>query len=233
MARPPRPSRKPPPRIILFTSSDAGDGKSTLAAALALVQREGNDRVAVVEANFRHPTLARKLGLEPSAGLAGVLGGAVALNDALQRVRPIEPAPLAQPAAAEGAVATLVGARETGSLALLAGGGEVANPPALLANGAIGGVLRSLAEDYDYVLVDAPSPLEVSDVMPLLGIVDGIVIVARVAHTREPSAQRLVQLLAQTPSAPVLGLVANCLPRKELKRFGFSGSGSPGVLIGR
>jgi Mrp family chromosome partitioning ATPase len=97
-------------------------------------------------------------------------------------------------------------------------------------------VLRSVAEDFDYVLIDAPSPLEVSDVMPLLNIVDGIVIVARLAHTREMSAQRLLQLLAHAPRAPLLGLVANCVPRREAERYGFSspnGRVRPGRLIGR
>ncbi len=77
------------------------------------------------------------------------------------------------------------------------------------------------------MLVDAPSPLEVSDVMPLLALVDGIVIVARAGHTREASARRLVELLARTASAPVLGVAANCVSRKEIERFGFAASNGP------
>ncbi|HEX8715210.1 MAG TPA: hypothetical protein VF706_06530, partial [Solirubrobacteraceae bacterium] len=76
-------------------------------------------------------------------------------------------------------------------------------------------------DDFDYVLIDAPSPLEVSDVIPLLKLVDGVVVVARAGHTRETSAQRLVQVLGQA-GAPVLGTVANCLARKEIERYGFS-----------
>ena len=49
------------------------------------------------------------------------------------------------------------------------------------------------------MLIDAPPPLEVSDVLPLLAMVDAIVIVARVGHTGETSAQRLVDLLARAP----------------------------------
>jgi Mrp family chromosome partitioning ATPase len=72
------------------------------------------------------------------------------------------------------------------------------------------------------VLIDAPSPLEVSDVVPLLGSVDAIVIVARIGHTRETSAQRLLQLLMRTPSAPVIGVVANGVTRKDSERYGIS-----------
>ncbi len=83
-------------------------------------------------------------------------------------------------------------------------------------------LLRSAAADFDYVLVDAPPPLQVSDVMPLLRTVDGIVLVARLEHTREASAERLAQLLARTSAAPVLGVIANCASRADLRRYGFS-----------
>ena len=72
------------------------------------------------------------------------------------------------------------------------------------------------------MLIDAPPPLQVSDVMPLLRMVDGIVIVARVGHTREASAERLAQLLARTSSAPVLGVVANARLTADIKKYGFS-----------
>ena len=85
----------------------------------------------------------------------------------------------------------------------------------------MGELLRSLAEDHDHVLIDASSPLEVSDVMPLLGVVDGIVVVARIGHTREGSAERLVQLLGHTQSSPLLGIVANCAAQKDIERYGF------------
>ena len=83
-------------------------------------------------------------------------------------------------------------------------------------------LLRSVAADFDYVLIDAPPPLEVSDVLPLLAMVDAIVIVARVGHTSETSAQRLVDLLARAPHAPVIGTLANDLSSAEIEAFGFS-----------
>jgi Mrp family chromosome partitioning ATPase len=232
----PEPARQNSSRVILCTSADAGDGKSTLIADLALVQRDAGQRVAVVEANFRRPVLAKLLDVDGAIGLAEVLTGTLSVEDAIQRVLPTHSAPVPDAPGSAAAVATAVESRSKGSLFVLPGGGPAANPPALLAQGAITDVLHSLAEDFDYVLIDAPSPLEVSDVMPLLNIVDGIVIVARLAHTREPSAQRLAQLLAQTPHAPVLGLVANCVSRAEAGRYGFAspdGWVRPGRLIGR
>jgi succinoglycan biosynthesis transport protein ExoP len=231
----PEQERRGSSHVILFTSANAGDGKSTLIADLALVQRDAGARVAIVEADFRRPVLAKLLRLDGAHGLAEVLAGTLSVEDAMQRVLPTN-APVADPVEPAAAVATAVESPSKGCLFLLAGGGPAANPPALLADGKMTDMLRTVAEDFDYVLIDAPSPLEVSDVMPLLSAVDGIVIVARLAHTREMSAQRLVQLLANTTHGPLLGLVANCVPRREAQRYGFSsqnGRVGPGRMIGR
>lgn len=212
------------PRVILFLSTDAGDGKSTLIANLARVQSDGGQRVAVVEADFRRPVQSRLLDATAARGLADVLGGTATVQAAMQTVAAAAPAGAraGQPEAVAAGVSTVVEPRSAGSLSVLVCGGEVANPPALLAGEEMRELLRTLADEYDYVLIDAPPPLEVSDVMPLLPIVDGIVIVARLGHTRRVSAQRLAQLLARTASAPVLGAVANCVPRKEIERYGFA-----------
>ena len=217
----PDPRRSRASRTILFVSADAGDGKSTLVADLALVQRDAGERVAIVEANFRRPAQARLLGLDGAQGLAEVLTGKLTVGEAMQRVHPISPAELA---------AAPVGqrrrreappwrrasceSREAGSLFLLAGGGAVANPPALLGHAAMAELLRSLAEDFDYVLIDAPSPLEVSDVMPLLKLVDAIVDRrARRSHARNVGA-------APRPAARAVGRRARSASSRTACRAG-------------
>jgi Mrp family chromosome partitioning ATPase/capsular polysaccharide biosynthesis protein len=214
-------------RTLLFLSPDAGDGKSTLVADLALVQRDAGERTAIVEANFRSPIQAKLLGLSGEHGLADVLTGTMSIEEAVQRVLPILPVDDGTPTEVQPAgVATAVATQgSTGSLFLLAGSRSVENPPALLGGAAMADVLRSLREDYDYVLIDAPSLLEVSDVMPLLGLVDGVVLVARAGHTRELSAQRFMALLARSPTVPVLGTVANCVTKADISRHGLAPSG--------
>ena len=118
--------------MILFVSADPGDGKSMLAAALALVQRDAGERVAIVEANFRRPVQARLLGLDGTHGLADVLGGRIPVEEAMQRVTPAHPPEAVEAEEGSEAVLTAVDSR-AGSLFVLTGGGDVANPPALLA----------------------------------------------------------------------------------------------------
>ncbi len=210
------------PCTILCVSADAGDGRSTLVAALALAWAEAGERVAVVEADFRRPVQSGLLRLDGSQGLADVLTGALTREQATQMVSFARPdvgvgvPPL--PAPADEAAANVVSS--AGSVSVLAGATNVANPPALLGRPATAELLRALGDEFDHVLIDAPSPLQVSDAMPLLAAVDGIVIVARVGHTREISAQRLVALLARTPSAPVFGVVANAASPADIRKYG-------------
>jgi Mrp family chromosome partitioning ATPase len=221
--RPPAPkaSSDRSDRISVFVSPDPGDGKSTIVADLALALRDAGERVVIVEANFRRPIQNRLLGLEGQGRLAAVLAGRLESEEATQRVMPALAAQAPHEDAAGRGVATAV---ETGvgSLFVLGGDRSVANPPALLGQESVGELLRSLAERFDHVLVDAPSPLEVSDVLALLGAVDQIVVVARVGNSREVSARRLRELLQRPSYAPVAGVVVNCVAPKELKRYGFS-----------
>jgi Mrp family chromosome partitioning ATPase/capsular polysaccharide biosynthesis protein len=211
--------RETPPRVILCVSADAGDGKSTLVAALGLAQSQAGERVAVVEADFRRPVQGRLLALSGPQGLADVLSGRLTVEEAMQTVSVVRPeAGVSSAAGAGGATATVV--ESAGSVSVLVGATNVDNPPALLARPAMTELPRALAEEHDHVLIDAPPPLQVSDVIPLLAAVDGIVIVARVGHTRETSAERLTQLLQRTPSAPILGVVANAVSQADIERYG-------------
>jgi Mrp family chromosome partitioning ATPase/capsular polysaccharide biosynthesis protein len=216
------------PRTLLFLSADAGDGQSTVLADLALIQRDAGARVAIVEADFRRPVLAKLLDVSDRPGFAEVIEGRLTLGEAMQDVAalPVAAGVDGDPVA-PGGVATAVEAPVTGSTSILVGSSTVANPPALLSGSAVGELLRSVAEEFDYTLIDTPPPLEVSDALPLLRLVDGIVIVARMGHTRTASANRLMQLLARTPSAPVLGVVANGVSAKDIKKYGFSAYGGP------
>jgi succinoglycan biosynthesis transport protein ExoP len=202
-------------------SADAGDGKPTLIANLALTQRAAGERTVIIEADFRRPVQGRLLGLTATRGLADVLTGSAGVDQAMQTV-PGGEAQAADPAAAERGVATALASRSEGAISVLVGVSAVPNPPVLLASSAMAELVRSSSEDFAHILLDAPSPLEVSDAMPLLAAVDAIVLVARVGHTREASAQRLTQLLMRTPSAPVIGVVANGVARKDMEKYGIS-----------
>ncbi len=226
------------PRSVLFVSADSGDGKSTVVADLALVAREGGEHVAVIEADFRRPVQSALLGVGTDRGLGDVLTGRLGFREALQVVPSVHAEAVANGGGAGATMATTtIQSHGVGSIAVLASGPSVQNPPALLARQEMIDLLRTASEEFDRVLIDAPSPLEVSDVMPLLGSVDAIALVARAGHTRERSAQRLQQILMRTPTAPVVGAVANVIARADMVRYGMPGGQParrwPAALIAR
>jgi Mrp family chromosome partitioning ATPase len=209
----------PSPHTVLFISAEAGEGKSTLLAGLAMVQSEAGEKVVILESDLRRPVQAELLAVDGSRGLAEVLAGSTTVQDATQVVPATPPAASGDFAQGEGVA---VGSRLAGSVSVLPSGGTVANPPALLAGRAMPMLLRSLSEEFDYVLIDAPPPLEVSDVLPLLTMVDAIVVVTRVGHTGESSARRLVDLLSRAPHAPLIGAIANDASEADMEAFGLS-----------
>ncbi len=210
-----------PPRVILCTSPQGGDGKSTVVANLAIVKRDAGEKVAVIEADFRRPVLAKLLDVSGELGLADVLAGTRTVWDVLQTVPAVGLAASVDSRETAGNGSTMVQTRTTGSLSVLLGAGATGDPPPL-ASRAFTDLVSSMSEEFDCVLIDAPSPLEVSDAIPLFSAVEGVLIVARVRHTRDVSAERLTELLALPSTAPVLGAVANDVSNRELIRSGFA-----------
>ena len=210
------------PRTILCTSADSGDGKSTLVAALALVRREAGERVAVIEADFERPVLAKLLDLEAGGqGLADVLAGECTVAEAIQMVPSAGAAVQAPAMGVDGGGSTMVRTRTLGSVSVLLGAGTGGERPRLT-DRAFAELVNTMSEEFDCVLIDAPSPVESSDSIALLPAVEGILVIARLRHTRDVSAERLAELLHLPSTAPVLGTVANDVSRRELTRSGFS-----------
>jgi len=205
-----------PPRVIMIVSADPGDGKSSLAANLALVERDAGERVCLVEANLRGPVLGRILGLDGARGLSDVLDGRLEAREAMQGIGG------AVEQQASGSGGATVATRETGTISVLLSGPASSNPGALLSHASMGELLKGLAADSDHVIVDTSALLEVSDAMPLLREVDGIIIVARIGHTQRDSAERLRPLLERAHGATVLGVVATSAPESEMARHGFT-----------
>lgn len=204
-----------PLRVLLVASGLPGEGKSTVVHNLALTYCEAGLRVAVLDADLRNPSQARLLGMEPEPGLTNVLTGGVTLEGALQPVEiavsdASSPVPVA--ASVVAGRTTNGGARGPqagGVLRLLASGHVAANPSAVLGAQRVKSVLSQLAEQHDVVLIDSTPLLPVSDVLPLLSVVDGILLVARVDQSSAQDARRALALLGRVPEANVLGVVAN------------------------
>ena len=183
------------PSSVLVSSAVQSEGKSTIAFHLAGAAAQTGSRVLLIEANFRRPSLAGRLGLADSPSL---LEATVALRS-IEHV-------------AQVAVGSYGG---EGSLHVLPAGTLGAQTPAtVIDNQAMDRVLGAAAGAYDLVVIDGPSLTEVSDAFLLMGKVDGLVIVGLNGRARRDTAEDLIRRL-RASDARVYGVVANGVGRSR------------------
>ncbi len=181
-------------QVLLLVSAVPGEGKARVAHHLAETAAATGRRTLLIEADLRGPKLARELGIEPEPGLADVLGGSIAMSDAVRSVK----------------VGAGLGGESTGYEldVLVAGKTVVENPAALIDSSAMHEVIELARSVYDAIVIDT-SPLGiVSDAVPLLSRVDGAIIVGRVGSSRRDVAERLHGMLMGV-QAPLVGIVAS------------------------
>jgi succinoglycan biosynthesis transport protein ExoP len=181
-------------RTLVVASAAPGDGKTTIAHRLAEAAARSGSRVLLVEADLRHPTLARQFDIQAGPGLADVLIGELPMGEATQSV--------------DLDVSSGTGTKGRKLDVLLAGAVLPPNPAALLESEAMEGVLEQAKSTYDLVVIDTPPLTAVSDGFPLLTKVDGVVIVSRVGRSRRDAAEQLRKVLDGS-GVPLLGVVVN------------------------
>jgi capsular exopolysaccharide synthesis family protein len=186
-----------PPRTVLVTSSQPGEGKTSTTVHLALSLSQLASNVIVVDADMRKPRCHRALGVEPTAGLSEVLRGLVRLPDAIQEYTVVN-----------GRVAAGDGMGRGPRVHVLQAGHPPSDPSALLASPRMEEVLQTLTSTYDLVLIDSPPVFPITDSAILAPRVDGVVLVVRGQSTdRRVSREALDRL--HFMQARVMGVVLN------------------------
>jgi succinoglycan biosynthesis transport protein ExoP len=174
-------------KSVLITSPGEQEGKSTVAVRLALASASAGLDVILVDADLRRAGSTAKLGLQPKVGLALVLA----------EQRPVETALMDWP----------VGADDTGRLRVLAAGTPPPNPAALISSEQMRNLIYTLEEQADLVIIDTPAALAVSDAVPLMQNVSGIVLVARMNRSSRDTIRRLHKIIVSAHGR-LLGTVA-------------------------
>jgi polysaccharide biosynthesis transport protein len=217
-----------PLSTILISSPLKGDGKTTVSTRLAVAAAQAGRTVILVDADLRRPQASSRLGVEGEAvqaghGLAAVLTNQISLDEALIDVS------LGGPDEGEdGSPAAQIG----GTLRLLPAGGTPPNPSELLASQRMRELLEDIAGMADLVIVDTNPLLSVSDSLPLLDAVSGVVLVAKLNSTSKDAVTRLQKTIAQT-GGNVLGVVATGAVTGLYGRYGYGyGYGYYGYTAG-
>jgi capsular exopolysaccharide synthesis family protein len=145
-------------KIVAITSANAGEGKSTVAANLAVTLAQAGNSVCLVSADVRRPTLDQFFQVPGHTGLMDVLDGSVSLDDALVQVA---------------------------GLALLTSGRPHANPTDLLQSVLMETTMTTLRANFDYTVVDTPPVLAVADVLGMATMLDVVLFVVSASETTE------------------------------------------------
>ena len=171
-------------RILLITSPNDGDGKTTCALALAAALAADGKRVVVIDADLRKPNQPPPPGPRDSAipGLAEVLKGERSWNEALRSVK----VPFGQ------------------FYSVAAGSGAA---PELLSGQHMAELLSEVQRHCDFVLLDAPSFPAASDALVLAPSADGVLSVLRLENTSRKAA--LEHLRGLTLPARSFGIILN------------------------
>ncbi len=173
-----------PMGIVQVTSANAQEGKTTTIANLAVALASAGERVVVVCCDLRRPRIHDFFGLTNEIGFTSVLLGKVPLSGALQEA-PNQP-----------------------RVYVLASGPLPPNPSELLSSRRTVEVLTSLRAEADFVLLDAPPVLPVTDALVLSGRVDATLLVCVAGATARKEVARAAELLRQV-DAPLVGAVLN------------------------
>jgi polysaccharide biosynthesis transport protein len=190
-------------KSFVITSSVGGEGKSTTCANLALALAATGSRVALVEADLRRPKVADYLGLERAVGLTTVLIGQATIIDVMQ-------------------------SWGNGQLHVLPAGRVPPNPSELLGSSAMKSIIRQLEAAYDFVLIDAPPLLPVTDATVLSRIAGGAIVVVGAGRIRSDQLRRSLETLASV-DAPVRGVIMNFMPTKGPDAYTYYAYGYDGA----
>jgi capsular exopolysaccharide synthesis family protein len=186
-----------PRQVFLVTSPLPGEGKSFTALQLALVLAENSASVLLVDADLRRGTLSRTIGMSSSSGLSTMF----ARESTDLPYRSVEWAP---------------------GLTFLPAGATPPNPAGSLGSARMSSLIDSWRKSFEYVVIDSPPVLPVTDAVALSPAVDGVVAVVRFAVSSKASIKHAIRLLTNVNSE-CFGVVVNGMDMRSAE-YGYYGS---------
>lgn len=183
-----------PPKVLQFTSTVPGEGKTTLALSLAASAAQAGAKVLFIDCDLRHPSSSRSFGLQREKGLVDYLIGEAELED-------------------------IVHYQEKVRHWTLPAGGTTQNPSDLLGSERMRKLVDQLRAKFDLVVFDTPPTGPVIDpTVVARHLADKVVYVVRWASTPRGSVQRCVHQLSG--HAEIAGVVLNCVDDAEARKYG-------------
>jgi Mrp family chromosome partitioning ATPase/capsular polysaccharide biosynthesis protein len=196
--------------ILLVTSAMAEEGKSTVAACLAVATAEAGQRTLLVECDLRRPVLAARFGLNPGPGLTDYLTGNAGPGDILQPVAGLVDRGVGS---FNGSTSSAV-RQDSSNLVCITSGTTVPRPAELLASERFHNFVREVQQVYDSVILDTAPLLPVADTLGMIPDASALLVCVRLGHTTRDQARAAQSALSRLPERPV-GLVLTDVRQNE------------------
>lgn len=175
-------------KVLLITSSNPGEGKSTTSANIALSLSETGRRVLLIDADLRKPDVHRYFDMPTGSGLSTCfVTDREAIPGFLKQV--------------------------TQTLWVMTAGQVPPNPAELIGSRKMGAIVEQLKRPFDVVIIDSPPVLGLADASLLMSTADAVVLVARRGRTRRKHLQEATATVQQS-GKPLLGVVLNGSQRR-------------------
>lgn len=182
-------------QTIVVTSSGPGEGKSTTAANLAVVMAEGGNNTILIDCDQRKPRLHKMFLTSNENGLSDLLVGKVKFEEAVQQT-------------------------EIQNLSILTSGTRPPNPSELVGSGKMKAFIDALKERFEYIIIDTPPIIAVTDAQLLASHADGSLLVIASSQVEREAVIKSKELL-QKVNAKILGVVLNKLEVQEKGYYGY------------
>ncbi|TNE74754.1 polysaccharide biosynthesis tyrosine autokinase [bacterium] len=187
-----------PYKVILVTSSNKSEGKTTLSANLAVTMAETGNRVLLIDCDFRRPRVHSVWGVETSPGLVDLL------------FEDVDPHKFIKPSVVE-------------NVFVLTAGNRPPNPAEINRSKKLRNLIAKLRYEFDYVILDTPPYGIITDAAPLVKLADGVVLVCKFNQTRNAEFDNTIESLKRI-NANVIGTVMTAFDAKKSSGYYYTDS---------
>lgn len=207
-----------PPRSVVVTSALPEEGKTTVAASLALAMASAGKRTLLIDCDLRRPDLATRLEIERAPGLSDYLMGEKASTEITHRVQVVE-----APSQNGKGTAHPAPGPEPLALTVVPAGTPTSHAAELLGSRRFRQFIEQAAAAYEAVVMDSSPLLPVADTLEMLPAVDAVVVCARESKTRREDALAVRSALERVPNQPVGVVITGIKPgRSDYSLYSYS-----------
>lgn len=183
-------------KSIVLTSTEAGEGKSTVAGNLAIILGESGKKVILIDSDLRKPSLHKKFKVSNELGLTDYLIGKCKLIDILKKI--------------------------DDNVIVIPSGNKAPNPAEIIASKSMEELIKTLTEkiDVDYIIIDTPPVKHVADAVALAGKCDGTIVIVKSGLTKAKDLTNVLRELEKV-RANIIGTVLNGVQRNKKDYYNY------------